>query len=99
MSTKVQEIEVCTNISAEIFQGTKVYAQDGEMYAIHNKVRMQFKNLPSSEKRTFIKLYMADKIGQAYIKTQFGIMGFESSFKKWMLSKFGSIENNHALST
>ena len=94
MSTNLQQIGDSTNIPAGIFRGIEVFAHEDEIYAIHEGVRMQFQELPSSEKRNFMEMYLNDKAGQLFIQKQFGIIGFESQFKKWLFCNFGSLDGN-----
>lgn len=92
METNVQQNGQSANIPAGIFLGTEIFAQGGEIYAIRNGVRQLFESLPGAEKRSFLSMYMADKDGQQFIRTRFGIVGFESGFKKWLFCKFGSLD-------
>lgn len=94
METNVQQNGQSANIPAGIFLGTEIFAQGGEIYAIRNGVRQLFESLPGAEKRSFLSMYMADKDGQQFIRTRFGIVGFESGFKKWLFCKFGSLDGN-----
>lgn len=94
METNVQQNGQSANIPAGIFAGIEIFAQGGEVYALHNGVRKFFEDLPGPEKRSFISMYMADKEGQQFIRSQFNIVGFESGFKKWLFCKFGSLDGN-----
>lgn len=82
MRTKVDNFGECSNIPAGIFIGTEVFASGDVIYAIHEGQRMQFEELPSKEKRRFLDEYLMDKEGQRFIRDSFGIVGFESGFKK-----------------
>lgn len=94
METNVQHFGQSANIPAGIFSGTEVFTHGGEIYAIYNGVRILFQDLPSMEKRNFIEMYMKDKNGQDFIRKQFGITGFESSFKQWLFCKFGALDGD-----
>ena len=84
MRTNVDNFGECSNIPAGIFRGTEVFASGEVIYAIHGGQRMQFEELPSKEKRRFLDEYLMDKEGQRFIRDSFGIVGFESGFKKWL---------------
>ncbi|MCI7295450.1 response regulator transcription factor [Butyricimonas virosa] len=94
MRTKVDNFGECSNIPAGIFIGTEVFASGEVIYAIHGGQRMQFEELPSKEKRRFLDEYLMDKEGQRFIRDSFGIVGFESGFKKWLFCKFGSLDGD-----
>lgn len=92
MNTKVQHHGQSANIPAGIFSGTELFASKGQMYAIYNGIRMQYEELPSTEKRSFISMYMQDEEAQDFIRRQFGCVGFESGFRQWLFCKFGSLD-------
>lgn len=94
METNVQQNGQSANIPAGIFSGTEIFVQSGQMYAMHNGVRLLFKNLPSVEKRSFVSMYMQDKESQDFIRKQFGCTGFESGFRQWLFCKFGSFDGD-----
>lgn len=94
METNVQQIGQSTNIPAGIFSGTEIFIREGQLYAIQNGMCLEFEDLPSVEKRSFMAQYIADKEGQQFIKKQFGITGFAEGFKKWMFCKFGSLDGS-----
>ena len=94
MRTNVDNFREGSNIPAGIFQGTEVFACDNVIYAIHEGQGMRFEELPSKEKRQFLDEYLMDKEGQRFIRDTFGIVGFESGFKKWLFCKFGSLDGD-----
>ena len=94
MRTNVDNFREGSNIPAGIFQGTEGFACDNVIYAIHEGQRMRFEELPSKEKRQFLDEYLMDKEGQRFIRNTFGIVGFESGFKKWLFCKFGSLDGD-----
>ena len=81
MRTNVDNFREGSNIPAGIFRGTEVFACDNVIYAIHEGQRMRFE-------------YLMDKEGQRFIRDTFGIVGFESGFKKWLFCKFGSLDGD-----
>nr|DAZ13371.1 MAG TPA: response regulator [Caudoviricetes sp.] len=94
MSTNVNNLEGSSNIPAGFFSGTEIFAFRGKMYALKNGNLILFENLPSVEKRQFLNLYLQDREGQKFIHDNFGIVGFEAGFKKWLFCKFGSLDGN-----
>ena len=92
MKTKLANCEESSKIPAGIFLGTELFSCDGKMYAISYGVRMSFEDLPGSDKRSFIEMYIEDKEGQDFIRKHFGITGFEAGFKKWLFCKFGALD-------
>lgn len=94
METNVSNLGQSSKVPAGIFIGTEVFAYGEVIYAVSNGRRMLFEELPSMEKRQFVDLYMEDKDGQRFIRDEFGIVGFESGFKKWLFCKFGSLDGD-----
>ncbi|MEG0797007.1 MAG: LuxR C-terminal-related transcriptional regulator [Odoribacter sp.] len=94
METKVQQSIHRNNIPAGIFSGIELFSASGRMYAIHQGVRMEYEDLPGTEKRSFVSMYMQDKESQDFIRKQFGCVGFEAGFRQWLFCKFGSLDGD-----
>lgn len=94
MRTNVDNFKACSNIPAGIFRGTEVFVHGNTIYAIHEGQRVRFEELPGRKKRVFLDEYLKDKDGQRFIRDTFGIVGFESGFKKWLFCKFGSLDGD-----
>lgn len=94
METKVSNLEHSSKVPAGFFVGTEIFAHQEQIYAVKNGCLTLFEDLPSMEKRQFIDVYLQDKEGQRFIRDTFGIVGFESGFKKWLFCKFGSLDGD-----
>lgn len=92
MGTNVIICQRNNKLPAGLFKGTEVFVEEYEIYAMYRGRCILFEELPSMEKRFFVREYLADKAGQKFIREELGITGFESAFRQWLFCKFGAID-------
>ncbi|MGL5682589.1 MAG: hypothetical protein ACRDDZ_05965 [Marinifilaceae bacterium] len=93
METNVRNFELSSNIPAGMFQGTEVFFHNNIAYAIHNGMRMSFKDLPGRIQRDFFNEYYKDTEAQKIIRSM-GINGVNSEFNQYLFCRFGALDGS-----
>lgn len=81
-----------TQLPAGVLIGTEIFELNGEPWAVHQGVRVQFNELPKQIQRIFYSKFLKDTEAHQILKEVFGIKELVNGLKKWLCCRYGGYD-------